>query len=596
MSITSEDGTPAVDAEAVAGAWVASLDRALADGDFGAIDGLFVADGWWRDLLALTWDFEARQGHAAIKALLQEHAVSSGIAGLRLVAGKPPVLVEPEPGTRWIQGFHAFRTDLANGRGSFRLVEADGEWRASLFLTDVASLIGHEERRTTMAELAGAALTEAAPGRRSWAEQRQDQIEFVDAEPAVLIVGAGQAGLAVAARLSRLGIQALIVDRNPRVGDNWRHRYRNLNLHDPFWTNHLPYLPFPDHWPVVTPKDKLADWLEFYAKVMDLNVWTGTTVLDGAFDDETLSWTVTLRREDGTERTVHPSHVVIATGHSGVANIPEIPGMADFRGTVHHSQSHAGAEAYAGRRAVVVGTGSSAHDVAQDFVEQGADTTMVQRGPCYVMSLKNGVRTLNWPVFSEEGPPAEEADLMGACTPIPVLVRLLEDLAPVIEELDREMIDGLDRVGFLRAKGGLLSGKFGSGYYIDQGASKLIGDGTIKLAHGGVERFVQSGVVLADGTTIEADVVVLCTGYKDLKENARALLGDRVADRLEGPLYQPDEQHELRGVWRDSGHPRLFFMVGSLAQCRFHSHHLALQIKALEEGLYEQRSGRALAA
>lgn len=585
----------ATEPQAIAAAFISKLDDALAQRDLSVIEALWTADGWWRDLLALTWDIRSMQGHQQITTMLEERLEASGFRELALDPDVEVALVEPDPSTRWIQGFITFKTDVAHGQGAFKLVPEGDAWKATAFLTDAKALIGHEERRTVIDDLGAAALTEAEEGRKSWAERRREEQEFLNAEPTVLIVGAGQSGLATAARLGRLGVRALIVERNARVGDNWRNRYQNLNLHDPFWTNHFPYLPFPEHWPVVTPKDKLADWLEFYASAMDLNVWTGSEVVDGSFDAEAGRWTVKVRRADGDERTLQPSHVVIATGHSGVPNVPDIPGMDRFRGEIRHSHGHPGAEGWAGKKAIVVGTGSSGHDVAQDFYEHGADTTIVQRGKCYVMTLKNGSKLLNAPLYSEDAPPTEQADILAALSPWPVVVDVVKSVTPMIREMDKDVVEGLEKVGFVWDEEGLLSEPFGKGYYIDQGCSQLIADGKIKLQRGSIERFTETGVVFDDGTELEADIVVLCTGYKDLRENARALFGDEVADRLVR-MWDWDAYHELGGIWRDSGHPHLFFMVGSLAWSRFYSRHVALQIKALEEGLYAQASATGVPA
>ena len=92
----------------------------------------------------------------------------------------------------------------------------------------------------------------------------------------MLVVGGGHAGLSIAARLKQLGIDALIVDREARVGDNWRTRYHALTLHNQVQVNHLPYMPFPANWPSYIPKDKLAGWFEAYAETMELDFWTGT--------------------------------------------------------------------------------------------------------------------------------------------------------------------------------------------------------------------------------------------------------------------------------------------------------------------------------
>ena len=84
--------------------------------------------------------------------------------------------------------------------------------------------------------------------------------------------------MTAAARLKMLKVDTLVVDREERVGDNWRQRYHQLVLHDPVWYDHMPYLPFPPDWPIYTPKDKLADFFETYVKFRELNVWTQTEI------------------------------------------------------------------------------------------------------------------------------------------------------------------------------------------------------------------------------------------------------------------------------------------------------------------------------
>ena len=129
---------------------------------------------------------------------------------------------------------------------------------------------------TTLEELHGYRGRPPAPERRrtfsrdfggeNWLDQRRKARAYADRDPAVLIVGGGQAGLAIAARLGQLGVDTLIVDRHERVGDNWRKRYHSLTLHNEVHVNHLPYMPFPPTWPVYIPKDKLANWFEAYVE------------------------------------------------------------------------------------------------------------------------------------------------------------------------------------------------------------------------------------------------------------------------------------------------------------------------------------------
>ena len=580
-------------ARAVASRWLAEFGAALEQRDPDRIRRLFLPDGWWRDLLAFTWDLRTLRGADAATAALTATLDDSRPSGFRLSEGKEPALVEIDENTKWVQAFFDFDTALAHGQGFFRLMptgtDGEGPWQAWTVLTTMDTLKGFEEpigpRRDT-----GVSHGEQ-PGRQTWLERREAQREFTDSEPQVVVIGAGQGGLTLAARLGQLGVDTLVVERNPRVGDNWRNRYRSLVLHDPVWYDHMPYLPFPDHWPVFTPKDKLADWFETYVSAMELNVWTGTEFLGGDYDDETRQWTVRVRRPDGRERTLHPHHVVLATGMSGVPNLPDIPGVDQFAGTVCHSSAHGGGREFAGRKALVVGSCNSGHDIAQDFYEQGVEVTMVQRSSTYVMSSENGIAVLFAGVYEEGGPPVEDADMMFSSLPFPLVGELHKQATKVLAELDSELLAGLEKVGFKVDFGDDGSGLFmkyltrGGGYYIDVGASQLIIDGKIKIKQGvEIERFTNDGVIFTDGTSLDADVVVLATGYQNMRESARQLLGDKVADRC-SPVWGLDDEGELRTIWRHSGHDRLWFMGGNLQQARTYSKFLALQIKADEENL-----------
>ena len=592
MTDTVQRTSAAVAPGEIFGAWLARFGAALEEGNIGAVEGLFLPDGWWRDLLAFTWDLRTFSGSQAIAEAFRSTLDAVRPSRFNLTPGKDPVFVEQAPGMRWVQAFFDFETAVGRGVGFLRLMPAGTEpgapWKAWTVLTTLDELKGCEEPSGPR-RVHGVAHGEHR-GRRSWLERRQDEQSLVGGDPAVVVVGAGQGGLTIAARLKQLGVDTLVVERNPRVGDNWRNRYRSLVLHDPVWYDHLPYLPFPAHWPVFTPKDKLADWFESYASAMELNVWVGTEVLGGDYDDDG-RWVVRVHQPDGTERTLRPSHLVLATGMSGVPYVPEIPGASDFAGVLCHSSAHPGGREFAGRRAVVVGSCNSGHDIAQDFYEQGADVTMVQRSSTYVMSSENGITMLFGGLYEEGGPPVEDADLMQSSFPIPVIGQLHVGATKVLAEMDAELLAGLEGAGFkldFGEDGSGLMMKYltrGGGYYIDVGASTLITEGKIKIKQGvGIERLEHDGVVFTDGTTLPADVVVLATGYQNMRESARALLGDEVANRCQ-PVWGLDHEGELRTIWRRCGHPGLWFMGGNLQQARTYSKFLALQIKAIEEGV-----------
>ncbi len=402
------------------------------------------------------------------------------------------------------------------------------------------------------------------------------------------MVGGGQAGLCIAARLHQLGIDTLIVDRHERVGDNWRKRYHSLTLHNEVHVNHLPYMPFPPTWPVYIPKDMLANWFEAYVDAMELNVWTGTALTGGSYDDARKQWNVTLRRSDGTERVMHPRHLIFATGVSSIPSTPILPRLDAFAGTVVHSGDFKNAEQWKGRKVLVLGTGTSGHDVAQELHAHGAEVTIIQRSRTYVVSLKEAQSV--YAIYSE-GIPFDDCDLLTTSFPYPVLQRSYQLSTARGREVDKALLEGLEKCDFPLHYGEDETGfqmmylRRGGGYYFNVGCSELIMSGAIKLLQfADIEKFVAQGARLRDGRVVPAELLVLATGYKNQQDAVRLYLGDAIADKI-GPVWGFDDGGELRNMWRATAQPGLWFTAGSLAQCRIFSRYLAIQIKALEEGL-----------
>lgn len=186
----------------------------------------------------------------------------------------------------------------------------------------------------------------------------------------------------------------MLVERNPRIGDNWRNRYEYLSLHLPHWADSLPYMPYPDHWPTYTPAAKMGDWLEWYAKALELTTWTDSSVVNASQQQTTGEWSVTVQRGTGKEaqrRTFHPKHVIVATSLAGVPFTPDLPGIEKFQGTVKHSTQHDSGREWVDKKVLVVGTSSSGFDTAFDFARRNIDVTLLQRSPAYIMSLKESV-------------------------------------------------------------------------------------------------------------------------------------------------------------------------------------------------------------
>lgn len=551
---------------------------------------LFVEDSHWRDILAFTWDLRTFSGRDRIAGELATATQDTGATDLRWTRRTPPRVVT-RLDVETVEVIFDFDTAHGTGSGVVRLVRddagTDGEdLKAWTLLTTLHDLREFEERvgpRRPKGESYSRNF-----GGENWLDHRRRARSYRDADPEVVIVGAGQAGLALAARLGQRAVDTLVVDREERVGDNWRNRYHSLTLHNEVWVNHLPYLPFPPTWPVYVPKDKLANWLEAYVESLELNVWTSSELVSGEYDEDAGRWTAVLDVQ-GERRTMRPAHIVMATGVSGIPRYPDIPGLGSFGGTVMHSSEYTDGAGFSGRRAMVVGTGNSGHDVAQDLYAQGAEVTLVQRSPTTVVSIEPSA-SLVYAVYSE-GLPTDEADLLNASMTYPLLVRSYQALTRRWRDLDAELVEGLEGAGFRTDYGADETGfqmkylRRGGGYYLNVGCSDLIIENEIGLIQNDdVERVTPEGVRLRDGRTLPADVLVLATGYHSLQESVRRFFGDAVADRV-GPVWGFDEHGELANMWKRTGQPGLWFTAGSLAQCRIYSTYLAIQIKACQEGL-----------
>ncbi|MBR0926989.1 NAD(P)/FAD-dependent oxidoreductase [Bradyrhizobium diazoefficiens] len=577
------------DIAASAQAWLDAFERTLGKPEPDALGHLFLADSFWRDALALSWNLQTLAGRDTIAQALAALAPRASPSDFKIAPDRAPPRWVTRAGTNTIEAIFKFETAIGRGSGIIRLIPdtADGDrLKAWTLLTALEQLRRFEERLGT-SRPRGQAYSRDFRG-PNWLDLRNASRDYADRDPAVLVVGGGQAGLAIAARLKQLQVDTLIVDRETRIGDNWRKRYHALTLHNQVQVNHLPYMPFPPSWPTYIPKDKLANWFEAYVDAMELNFWTGTEFEGGAYDEAKACWTVTLRRADGGKRTMHPRHVIMATGVSGIANIPAIPTLDNFNGTLLHSSRYEDGESWTGKRAIVIGTGNSGHDIAQDLYSSGAEVTLVQRSPTLVTNIEPSAQ-LAYATYNEGT--LEDNDLIAASMPTPLAKKTHVMLTEQSKQLDNELLDGLARVGFKLDFGEAGTGwqfKYltrGGGYYFNVGCSNLIVEGKIRLRQfADIESFVTEGARMKDGSTLAADLVVLSTGYKPQEYLVRKLFGDAVADRV-GPVWGFGDGFELRNMYARTRQPGLWFIAGSLAQCRINSKFLALQIKAIEEGI-----------
>ena len=576
----------------IVNAWLARFGKALAAKDTVAAAKLFDADSYWRDLVAFTWNIKTMEGPAAIAGMLK-----ATLASVRPSHWK--IEGEASEGGGITEAWITFETATARGRGHLRLKGG----KCWTLLTTMVELKGHEEpaggRRDKGVEHG------ALKKRKTWLDRRRDEEARLGHEdqPYVVIVGGGQGGIGLAARLKRLGVPTIIVEKNARPGDSWRKRYKSLCLHDPVWYDHMPYLPFPDHWPVFSPKDKIGDWLEMYTKVMELNYWGSTICESAAYDAAKKEWTVKVTR-DGKPITLRPKQLVLATGMSAVPNIPKFPGAENFKGEQHHSSAHPGPDVYAGRKCVVIGSNNSAHDICAALWEAGADVTMVQRSSTHIVKsdtlMDVGLSALYSEQAVKNGIDHHKADLIFASLPYKVLPALQTPAYQEMARRDADFYKRLEKAGFMLDWGEDGSGLFmkylrrGSGYYIDVGASDLVASGAIKLkSKAGVTEIREHSVVFSDGSELAADLIVYATGYGSMNGWAAKLISQEVADKVgkcwglgSGTTKDPGPwEGELRNMWKPTQQESLWFHGGNLHQSRHYSQFLSLQLKARQEGL-----------
>jgi len=570
--------------------WMESFALALEQGDGAKVAELFGDDCYWRDLVSFTWNMTTVEGREEIAKLVD--------ATCSHVQPQNFVVTDSSTTDGITDVWFMFETVVGRGSGLMRIKDGKG-WT---LLTALDELKGFEENRGDRRPRG--ADHGAVRNRLSWKEtlERESQEMGGSEQPYVLVVGGGQGGIGLGARLRQLNIPFVVIDKHLRPGDQWRSRYKSLCLHDPVWYDHMPYIKFPENWPVFSPKDKLGDWLESYTKIMEIPYWSSTTCTRAAYDQATQKWTVEVVR-DGEPITLHPTHLVLATGMSGKPSTPVFAGQDVFAGDQHHSSQHPGPDPFVGKKVVVIGSNNSAHDICGALWESGVDVTMIQRSSTHIVKSETLMDVGLGDLYSERavasGMTTEKADTIFASIPYRLLPDFQIPLYDKMREIDADYYARLEKAGFLLDWGTDGSGLFvkylrrGSGYYIDVGASELIASGDIKLVTGQLRELTESAIVMDDGTEVPADVVVYATGYGSMNGWAADLISQEVADKVgkvwglgsDTPKDPGPWEGEERNMWKPTQQSALWFHGGNLHQSRYYSLFLALQLKARYEGL-----------
>lgn len=568
-------------ADAISSVWLATLISDLSGPSF-TLKRSFTNDSYWRDLLAFTPDFRTLHALPEIQRFFSVPVALARPSRFRLLSGVRHRRIGPTK--TFIQGIIQFHTVIAQCTGVFTLTQSeDSSWKAWSFVTMMDQLSGVVDRFSAHTPLCRPA---------EW----QTTMEYT-----AVVVGAGQCGLSVAARLENLGISTLVLERSSAIGNSWRSRYESLETNTPRAYNHLPFVAFPEGCGKYIPCRDVADYLENYQRTLGLHVLTSACISATSYDVSSSTWTLSISLSGQASITVTARHLIGATGTGTMGGalpfMPSIPEKSSFLGSVIHSSEYKSSSCVGAQKVVVVGAGCSAHDIAQDMANHGSQTVLVQRSPTAVVSRQTIDRLLTGYV-GQDVPATEIADRFYVALPLTTLQNHQYDIMEIHAHIDQDLRENLSRHGYLLPGPEdnflhRLSVRRG-GFYIDRGCAKLITSGkiTVKSGHE-ISHFSPSGLVFDDGSRVVADLVILATGYSKttIKQVAESLFGAQVADAVH-ELGGWDNDNELAGVWRPTGHDGLWFAEGDLFSARFYSQFLALQIMAREMGLLspDQRS------
>lgn len=314
-----------------------------------------------------------------------------------------------------------------------------------------------------------------------------------DTEADIVVIGAGPAGLAVAACLMQRGHSPLVFDRAQEVASSWRRHYERLHLHTAKTHSALPGMAFPEDAPRYVPRQGVVDYLTAYARHHRIEPELGVNVeAIEPRQEPGAPWQV--RLSDG--RHYAANHVVVATGANRVPQVPRLPGEDVFQGRVLHSRSYRNAAPFAGQRVLVAGMGNTGAEIALDLVEHGVRAALSVRSPVNIVRRE------------VLGRPTQLSSIL--------LSKLPHALGDALATLFRDLT-----VGDLRRHGLPTARVSPQRQLREEGKTPVIDVGTVKriqagdiLVYPGIQSLTSGGVRFTDGTEHPFDAVLLATGYQ----------------------------------------------------------------------------------
>ncbi|KAI5917447.1 hypothetical protein F4810DRAFT_704905 [Camillea tinctor] len=556
------------------------LDAALASGSESDLEDCFYEQqAYWTDLLALTWNLRSIRGHEIVAHALRQMSQLRQIAYIAIIQGSSSV-IKASSTLSWLTCQFTFETLNPPGicRGKLMILpqtNSNGStaWKIWILGTWLQDLAEFPQNRALL----------------DMPLLNQETKSHIETD--ALIIGGGNSGICLAARLKALGVRHLVVERNARVGDNWRNRYDYMKFHLEKNIVPLPWAPYPDEYPVYLTRENLADHLENFAQKFQLNVQLSTTVEATEYDEKAQTWHVKLNTPHGT-KLVSCKQLVLATGAGcQIPWKPPVKNAEKYRGISVHSVEFKSAnllKQQGAKSALVIGSANTGFDVMNDCYEAGLRTTMVQRAPTYLI-----------PDVYLVGPPKVPDDLdtedaVRAATPLAVGGQLLRNRFMGLAAAEPGRYQRLSETGFQVRTDGDITWHLlvrGGGHYVDfEGGTLPIASGAVGVKSGVVPTaFTPSGLQFSDGTQLDADAVIWCTGFADLnmRDNVPSILGaggDYVASRMD-MVWGLDKEGQIRGAWKQQKNlPNFWVMCGVANHHRYQSKLLAMQIKMAVEG------------
>ncbi|KAJ0422217.1 monooxygenase [Aspergillus carlsbadensis] len=588
------------------------LNTALVTGDANALQDCFYTEqSYWKDQLALTWHLRTFSGAPTIAAGLIETARLRKVEGKGIEVDGAAVFLPATPVLQFIDCPLIFRTESPAGlcRGKMLLLpvvdagdEKKIEWKIWILSTRLESLDLQSEDEGRL---------------QSPAKSFDEPTNF---ETDVFIIGAGNAAVALSARLKAVGVDSVMADRNARPGDNWALRYDCMQFHIPTSFCELPYMCYDKdlQTPHLLTRDDLASQVRRYVESFNLNVINSAQITWTEYDEMNKKWTITLQTPAG-QRKATSKHLVLATGiGSQKPNMPQITDRHLYKGASIHSAEYRNAEALREKgvkTATIIGSANTAFDILVDCHAANLTPTIVARSPTYIVPLDYVCHPVSLGAYDSG---VDNADKLFLSLPSIVDGQLGRGLFAAFASAEPERYAKLSATGFpvldSRDPSCALMHNLlerAGGHYVDVGGTKLIEEGKVGFK-AGVEpvAYTETGLRFSDGSCLDTDAVIWCTGFNDsnVVETAAEILGGRldpesnptssdeatknhtltpaeIASRLD-TTWGIDAEGEIRGMWkRHLRAENIWIMGGYTQQHRWHSRTLALQIKAEIEGV-----------